>query len=55
MEDNQNNIGVVNEGIQKSADTSEQNNSLLQIITNVQEEVKELLNSIKIKNLLMKM
>ncbi len=47
VEDNQNNIGLVNEGIQKSADTSEQINSLLQIITNVQEEVKELLNSIK--------
>ncbi|KEK11818.1 chemotaxis protein [Lysinibacillus fusiformis] len=45
-EDNKNNMQLVTEGLQKSTDTSEQINALLQIIMNVQGEVKELLHYI---------
>jgi len=45
-EDNKNNMQLVTEGLQKSTDTSEQINVLLQIIMNVQGEVKELLHYI---------
>ncbi|MCK1990500.1 methyl-accepting chemotaxis protein [Lysinibacillus fusiformis] len=45
-EDNKNNMQLVTEGLQKSTDTSEQINALLQIIINVQGEVKELLHYI---------
>jgi len=45
-EDNKNNMQLVTEGLQKSTDTSEQINALLQIIMNVQGEVKELLQYI---------
>lgn len=47
VEDNQTNMQLVNEGIKTSSETSEQINSLLQIIQNVQGEVSELLNFIK--------
>ncbi|MEG0260368.1 MAG: methyl-accepting chemotaxis protein [Lysinibacillus sp.] len=46
-EDNQNNMHLVTEGIQKSATTSDQINALLHTILNVQGEVNELLNYIK--------
>ncbi|MEK3993634.1 methyl-accepting chemotaxis protein [Psychrobacillus sp. FSL K6-2365] len=46
-EDNINNMNLVSEGIKTSSQTSEQINSLLNIITNVQGEVNELLNFIK--------
>lgn len=46
-EDNQNNMQLVTVGIQKSTETSEQIHALLQIITNVQGEVNELLDYIK--------
>nr|WP_144510276.1 methyl-accepting chemotaxis protein [Bacillus sp. FJAT-22090] len=46
-EDNQNNMRLVNEGVQTSSETSEQINELLHIIKNVQSEVNELLNYIK--------
>ncbi|WP_313894253.1 methyl-accepting chemotaxis protein [Psychrobacillus sp.] len=47
VEGNQANMQLVNEGIKTSSETSEQINSLLQIIQNVQGEVSELLNFIK--------
>lgn len=40
-------MNLVNEGMKTSSETSEQINSLLSIITNVQGEVNELLNFIK--------
>jgi len=46
-EDNISNMNLVNEGMKTSSETSEQINSLLSIITNVQGEVNELLNFIK--------
>ena len=46
-EGNKTNLRLVTEGVQKSAATSEQINALLQIITNVQGEVKELLGYAK--------
>lgn len=46
-EDNISNMNLVSEGMKTSSETSEQINSLLLIITNVQDEVNELLNFIK--------
>ncbi|WP_341301367.1 methyl-accepting chemotaxis protein [Lysinibacillus sp. FSL H8-0500] len=46
-EDNKNNMQLVSEGIEKSAKTSTQIEHLLQIMTNVQTGINELLDSIK--------